>query len=118
MTYKKSSDYSKFEGRWHNGKLLNGTLLYKNGDSFKGLFCDGRRHFGVLTFANGGDLVESKDTRRSNHEKLISISEKDKSDLIWTQFRGVWHDDTNSEGTLTYKNGDSFKGLFRDGRRH
>ena len=64
MTYKKSSDYSKFEGRWHSGKLLIGTLLYKNGDSFKGLFRDGRRYNGTLTFANGGDLLESGETRR------------------------------------------------------
>jgi len=63
MTYKKSTEYSKFDGRWYNGKFLNGTLIYKNGDSFKGLFREGRKYLGTLTFANGGDLLESKETR-------------------------------------------------------
>jgi hypothetical protein len=29
-----------------------------------GLFRDGRRYDGKLTFANGGDLLETKETRR------------------------------------------------------
>ena len=41
MTYKKSSNYSKFFGSWFHGKLYDGTLIYKNGDSFEGLFRDG-----------------------------------------------------------------------------
>ena len=63
MTYKKSSDYFKFDGRWYNGKFLTGTLVYKNGDSFKGLFRDGRKFIGNMTYANGGDLLENKETR-------------------------------------------------------
>ncbi len=63
MTYKKSHDHSKFDGYWTAGKLFDGTLIYKNGDSFKGLFRDGRRYKGTLTFANGGDPLESKETR-------------------------------------------------------
>jgi hypothetical protein len=60
MTYKNSHEYSKFHGHWVAGKLYEGTLIYKNGDSFKGLFRDDRRYKGTLTFANGGDLLESK----------------------------------------------------------
>ena len=64
MTFKNSSDLSKFDGHCVGGKLFDGTLIYKNGDSFKGLFRDGRRYNGTLKFANGGDLLESKETRR------------------------------------------------------
>jgi hypothetical protein len=62
MSYINSSEYSSFEGRWYNGKFLNGTLIYKNGDSFKGLFREGRRYKGTLKFANSSDLLE-KETR-------------------------------------------------------
>jgi hypothetical protein len=63
MTYFESSDFSKFEGKWYNGKFDEGTLTYKNGDSYKGLFREGKRFIGALTFANGGDILESKETR-------------------------------------------------------
>jgi hypothetical protein len=63
MTYKNSHEYSKFDGHWADGKLYEGTLIYKNGDSFTGKFKDGRRYDGTLTFANGGDLLENKETR-------------------------------------------------------
>jgi len=64
MTYNNSSDQSKFDGHWVAGKLFDGTLIYKNGDCFKGLFRDGRKNEGTLIFSNGGDLLESKETRR------------------------------------------------------
>jgi hypothetical protein len=74
------------------------------------LFKDGRRYDGTLTFANGGDLLESKETRRQYLEKLISKAEEVSSDLIWKEFRGVWHDDMNSEGTLMYESGAKYVG--------
>jgi hypothetical protein len=64
MTYNDSSENSKFDGLWVAGNLFDGTLIYKNGDSFKGSFREGRIYKGTLTFANGGDLLESKETRR------------------------------------------------------
>jgi hypothetical protein len=64
MTFKNSSDLSKFDGHFVGGKLFDGTLIYKNGDSFKGLLRDGRRYDGTLTFANEGELLENKETRR------------------------------------------------------
>jgi len=63
MTYKVSGEYSKFDGHWIAGKFYNGTLVYKNKDSFQGFFRDGRRHNGMLTFAEGGDSLETKETR-------------------------------------------------------
>ena len=63
MTYIKSSDYSKFEGHWYNGKFYYGTLTYKNENSFEGMFRDNRRYCGTLTFENGGDLLASKESR-------------------------------------------------------
>jgi hypothetical protein len=39
---------------------FDGTLIYKNGDIFMGLFRDGRRYDGTLIFANGGDQIERK----------------------------------------------------------
>jgi hypothetical protein len=35
-------------------------MIYKNEDFFIGLFRDGRRYDGKLTFVNGGNLLESK----------------------------------------------------------
>jgi hypothetical protein len=63
MTYKNSQDYSKFDGHWIGGKYLDGTIIYNNGDSFMGFFRDGSRYCGTLTYANGGNLLESKETR-------------------------------------------------------
>ena len=63
MTFTNSSDYSYFDGDWIAGKIFNGTLRYKNGDSFNGSFKDGRRFKGTLTFANGDDLPKSKEAR-------------------------------------------------------
>jgi hypothetical protein len=44
MAFQNSDYYKKFDGHWFAGKFYDGTLIYKNGDSFKGLFRDGRRH--------------------------------------------------------------------------
>jgi hypothetical protein len=63
MTYKDSHEYSKFDGHWVGGMFLEGTLIYKNGDSFFGSFRDGKIHNGTQTYANGGDPLESKETR-------------------------------------------------------
>lgn len=62
MTYKVSGEYSKFDGHWIAGKFFDGTLVYKNGDSFEGFFRDGRRHNGTLTFSKGDDSLKSKET--------------------------------------------------------
>ena len=75
MTYNDSSESSKFDGRWIAGKYCDGTLKYKNGDSFSGLFStDGRRYKGTLTYANGGESLETKQTRREHLAELISKS--------------------------------------------
>jgi hypothetical protein len=49
---------------------------------------------------------------------LISKSEEVKSDLIWKEFKGVWHDDRNSEGTLIYESGAKYVGLLKNNKRH
>ena len=36
MIYNKTSSYSQFDGYWIEGNFYDGTLIYKNGDSFKG----------------------------------------------------------------------------------
>jgi hypothetical protein len=64
MAYKNSHDYNKFVGNWIAGNEFNGTLMYKNGDLFVGSFRDGRIYDGTLTFANFGEILESKETRR------------------------------------------------------
>ena len=40
------------------------------------------------------------------------------SDLIWKEFRGIWHDDRNSEGTLLYESGSKYVGQFKNNKRH
>jgi hypothetical protein len=118
MSYDQSSEYSKFDGLWFKGKYLKGTLIYKNGDIFKGLFRDGRKYKGTLTYANGGDLLENKETRREHLARLISNSKEVRSDLIWKEFTGVWHDESNSEGTLLYEMGSKYVGKFKNNKRH
>ena len=63
MHYRESADYYGFDGHWIGGKFHDGTLVYKNGDSFKGLFRDGRRYKGTINYANDGGLLQRKDTR-------------------------------------------------------
>ena len=83
-----------------------------------GLFRDGRRYNGTLKFANGGDLLESKETRRQYLETLITQSKEVSSDIIWKEFKGVWHDDRNSEGTLMYESGSKYVGKLKNNKRH
>ena len=118
MIYKSSSDYSKFYGRWYDGKLYEGTLIYKNGDSFKGLFRKGRKYYGQMTFANGGDLLDSNETRTQCFARLISSLEKVRSDLVWKAFKGVWHNEMNSTGTLLYEGGSRYVGKLQSNKRH
>jgi hypothetical protein len=49
---------------------------------------------------------------------LKSKSEAVKSDLIWKEFKGVWHDDRNSEGTLLYESGSKYEGQLKKNKRH
>lgn len=74
MTFKNSPEYSQFNGNWIDGKFFYGTLIYRNGDFFKGFFRDGRRYNGTLTYANGGEPLESKETRRHFIYRMISNS--------------------------------------------
>lgn len=41
-----------------------------------------------------------------------------RSDLIWTEFSGTWHDDDNSEGTLMYKFGGKYVGQLKKNKRN
>lgn len=118
MHYRNSDDYYGFDGHWIGGKFYDGTLVYKNGDSFKGLFRDGRRHKGTITFSNEGGNLERKETRSQKLSKQIQGSIKFKSDMIQTQFTGTWHDDRNSEGTLVYESGSKYVGQLKSNKRY
>ena len=118
MTFKNSSDIKYFDGDWIAGQFHNGILIYKNGDQFKGLLKNRKKFKGTLTFANGGDLLDKKDTNKKHLAKLISKSIEFKSDLISTQFIGMWHDDSNSEGTLLYESGSKYVGQLQNNKRH
>jgi len=37
--------------------------------------------------------------------------------MIWKEFRGIWHDDRNSEGTLLYESGSKYVGQFKGNKR-
>jgi hypothetical protein len=49
---------------------------------------------------------------------LISQSKEVSSDIIWKEFKGVWHDDRNSEGTLLYESGSKYVGKLKNNKRH
>ena len=38
--------------------------------------------------------------------------------MIWKEFKGVWHDDRNSEGTLLYESGSKYEGQLKNNKRH
>ena len=118
MIFKDSSSYTEFNGSWIEGNFSDGTLIYKNEDSFKGSFLDGRKYKGTLTFASGGDLLESNETRVQYLAKMIENKEAVNSDLVWKEFKGVWHDETNSEGTLLYESGSKYVGQLKCNKRH
>ena len=63
MDFNNTSDNIFFDGDWIAGKIFDGALLYKNGDSFNGSFKDGRKSKGTLNFSNGDDLPKSKEAR-------------------------------------------------------
>jgi hypothetical protein len=48
----------------------------------------------------------------------MSKFEAVKSDVIWKEFKGVWHDDRNSEGTLLYESGSKYKGQLKNFKKH
>jgi len=79
---------------------------------------DGRKYKGTLTFASGGDLLESNETRVQYLAKMIENKEAVNSDLVWKEFKGVWHDETNSEGTLLYESGSKYVGQLKCNKRH
>jgi hypothetical protein len=41
------------------------------------------------------------------NEKIV------KSDLLYKEFKGVWHDHSNSEGTLLYESGSKYEGQLK-----
>jgi hypothetical protein len=49
---------------------------------------------------------------------LISKCKAIKSDLIWKEFKGEWHDERNSEGTLLYEFGSKYEGQLKNNKRH
>jgi len=46
------------------------------------------------------------------NEKIV------RSDFLFKEFKGVWHDDSNSEGTLLYESGSKYEGQLKDLVRH
>lgn len=41
-----------------------------------------------------------------------------KSDIIWKEFKGAWHNDRIFEGTLLYETGGKYVGQFKNNMRH
>jgi hypothetical protein len=113
MIYKNSSSYSEFNGSWIEGEFNDGTLIFKDGDSFKGFFMDGKYWNGTLTFANGCDYHEREETKLEYLVNLIENEKIVKSDLLYKEFKGVWHDHSNSEGTLLYESGSKYEGQLK-----
>jgi hypothetical protein len=48
----------------------------------------------------------------------MESSRRVKSDLIWKEFTGVWHDERNSEGTLLYESGSKYVGKLKSNKRY
>ena len=96
-TWSKSNTvHGKYEGGFSGGlKSGQGREIWKNGQKYEGSFVDGLKHgFGILDFS---------DNKKSKFLKYIGTFK---------------HDDLSGLGTLTWKNGDVYRGHFENGTMH
>ena len=96
-----------FFGQFVDGKKVEGTLVYENGDSFTGEFTeDGLRDSGCLSFKNGDEFAGLFE---GGAIKSGTMTTKDTGDEYSGEFLdAVYH----GSGKLTYANGDVFAGEF------
>ena len=115
------SNGESFEGKWENGKRIEGRCLYKNGNIFEGIYGlanDGKTSIplkGKMTRKYGpveeGDFVP----KGSNKFRLKNgtITYYDGS-----VFEGEIFENSRMNGKRTYKDGRVDEGEFRDNKRH
>ena len=127
---------------FYEGKLVNdkphgqGKLTYEKNDdkyetSFVGFFEDGIPIEGRLTFGHNGTVFEGNFDKEESRNGNGRIFYKGGNEYVgewyfWekvgqgtmlfsngAEFTGHWHDDSPSDGVITYPDGTKFKGGFK-----
>jgi hypothetical protein len=85
-----------------------GTYRFANGDTYEGDFHENRFHgFGTFTFAETKDVYSGEFLNGKKHgQGELHTGEYD--------FKGTYMNDQKHRGTLNFKNGDEFKGEFKN----
>jgi hypothetical protein len=93
---------------WDNDDRVHGKITYECGDTFEGDFKFDREYNGIFTFVNGDTVIgmsigKAKYTFKTDPNKQI--------------FEGEFIEgNANGLGKLTYRNGDTQEGTWKDGK--
>jgi hypothetical protein len=107
-----SMGYSQFKGTYKDGKRVEGTLRYENGDVYVGTFdADGMKECGVQRFENGDEYSgEFKNGARFSGIMKFKSGEVYSGDWLDGLFHG--------SGKIIYENGLKYQGEFQCGNKH
>ena len=104
----------KYIGSWKDGKKNGqGSLIYRNGDSYDGEWKDDFMNGHGKCIWTNGDTYEGEWKDGEYHgEGTLTFADGG-------SYSGRWKDGKmNGEGTVTFASGDSYSGGWKDGKYH
>ena len=131
-TYTNEKDFI-YIGKFENGKIIDGTILYPGGSKYSGTFQNDKRHGqGTFIYSDGtkyyGEWKEGKITGSGTKtwrdgRKYSGTFKNDKPDgdgtffyVDGSKYAGEWKDGKrHGKGTLTYSDGQTYVGRFAAG---
>jgi len=110
-----------YEGSLSDGKRQGkGALTYKNGDTYEGEFNNDKRvGKGKLKFKHGGELLAQWVDDQAEGNGIYDDKYKNNFQTLNTKNDlGVFKEGRlNQKCKVKYRNGDKFKGEFKDGKQ-
>jgi hypothetical protein len=107
-----------YDGEWKNNKKHGeGYYLFATGDEYSGEWKNDSFYKGTLTYADGRIYHgEFKNNLRHGQGSyvyfIVGVT------LTTLEYDGEWKNDSFYKGTLTYDNGDTYTGQFKNNLRH
>ena len=106
-------DGIKFNGKFKDGKISEGTAVYPGGAEYVGKFIDNKPEGqGTFTYFDGSNHFGEWKNGKANGSGIKTWADG-------REYAGKFKDDKlHGSGTLTYPDGSKYVGDFIDGKRH
>ena len=108
-----AKDGTKYDGRFKNGKIIEGTIIYPGNSKYVGKLKNEKPHGqGKFIFPDGSIYIGDWENGKSHGNGIKTWKDGRK---YTGEFK---NDEPNGEGTYIYSDESTYRGQFKDGKRH